>query len=121
MSKKPARLQLSRRKGFNLQALSRATNGREAVNVARPGDLGNPFIVGKHGTRAECVDMQRGLMAGYLCISIDRECIDAQRKHLRFVRNNREKMRGKNVGCWCKGKPCHGDTLLEVFNRRVRK
>jgi hypothetical protein len=119
--KKPVRLQLSRRKGFDLHAVSLATNGREAVNVARPGKLGNPFIVGKHGTRAECVAMHRGLLAGYLCISIDRECIDAQREHRAFVKENRERFRGWNVACWCRGEPCHGDTLLEAFNRRVRK
>ena len=32
---KPVRLQISRRKGFDLQALSIATNGLPAVNVAR--------------------------------------------------------------------------------------
>jgi len=119
--RKPVRLQLSRRKGFDLHALSKATNGRDVVIVARPGTMGNPFIVGKNGTRAECVDMHRKLMAGYLCISVDRECIEAQREHLGHVRRDRELYRGRNVACWCKGAPCHGDTLLEIFNRRVRK
>jgi hypothetical protein len=119
--KKPVRLHLSRKKGFNLQALSRATNGREAVNVARPGKLGNPFIVGKHGTRAECVEWHRKLATRLIYTSIDYECTDAQREHLTFVRENSERFRGRNVACWCKGEPCHGDTLLEVFNRRVRK
>lgn len=40
---KPVRLQLSRRKGFDLQALSLATNGLAAVNISRPGKWGNPF------------------------------------------------------------------------------
>jgi hypothetical protein len=119
--KKPTRLQLSRKKGFDLHTLSLATNGREVVNVSRPGKLGNPFIVGKHGTRAECVDMHQKLLAGYLCLSVDEECIDAQRAHHAFVNENRERYRGMNVACWCRGKPCHGDTLLEVFNRKVRK
>lgn len=43
MTLTPVRLQLSRKKGFDLQALSRATNGLPAVNVARPGKWGNPF------------------------------------------------------------------------------
>jgi hypothetical protein len=119
--KKPVRLRLSRKKGFNLQALSRATNGRDAVNVARPGKLGNPFIVGKHGTRAQCVAFHERLLAGYLCVSVDRECVKAQRKHLRYVKANIERLRGMNVACWCEGKPCHGDTLLDVANRRARK
>lgn len=39
----PVRLRLSRAKGFDLQAVSIATNGLPAVNVARPGKWGNPF------------------------------------------------------------------------------
>lgn len=39
---RPVRLQLSRKRGFNLQALSLATNGLPAVNVARPTRFGNP-------------------------------------------------------------------------------
>lgn len=39
----PVRLQLSRAKGFSLQALSIATNGLTAVKVTRPGPWGNPF------------------------------------------------------------------------------
>ncbi len=40
---RPVRLRLSRAKGFNLQAHSLATNGLEAVNVAR-GPAGNGAI-----------------------------------------------------------------------------
>lgn len=43
---KPVRLQLSRRKGFNLQALSLATNGLPAVSVAKPSKWGNPCRIG---------------------------------------------------------------------------
>ena len=37
----PVRMRLSRAKGFNLQAASRAINGLPAVNCARPGKWGN--------------------------------------------------------------------------------
>jgi hypothetical protein len=39
----PVRMQLSRAKGFNLQAASLALNGLAAVKVTRPGKFGNPF------------------------------------------------------------------------------
>jgi hypothetical protein len=39
----PVRLRLSRAKGFDLQATSRALNGLPAKSVARPGPWGNPF------------------------------------------------------------------------------
>ena len=58
----PVRLQLSRRAGFNLQAASHARNGLDAVHVARPGPWGNPFIVGKHGDAAYCVDLYKACL-----------------------------------------------------------
>lgn len=55
----PVRLTLSRRKGFRLQAASRAINGLAAVTVARPGRWGNPFVIGRDGNQAECVAQYR--------------------------------------------------------------
>jgi hypothetical protein len=43
----PVRLTLSRNRGFDLQALSLATNGLLAVVVARPTKWGNPFVIGE--------------------------------------------------------------------------
>ncbi len=115
--KKPMRLRLSRRKGFDLAAWSRELNRRRAINASRPGRLGNPFIVGQHGTRAQCVALHARLLAGYLCVSVDRDCIEAQKRHRTYVAANRRRFRGFNVACWCSlDGPCHGDTLLEVFN-----
>ena len=51
---RPVRIQLSRRKGFKMQTLSRKFNGLDAVKVSRPGRWGNPFVVStrlKPGTR----------------------------------------------------------------------
>ena len=25
-------------------------------------------------------------------------------------------LKGKNIGCWCKPEPCHGDILVELIN-----
>jgi hypothetical protein len=113
--RKPIRLRLSRAKGFDLQAHSRA-----AVNVARPGRWGNPFVVGKHGTRAECVDLYTKLLAGYLCISVDRDTVEAQRTSRAFVKRNLWRLRGKNLACWCRGKPCHADVLHKIANKKAR-
>lgn len=49
MTIKPVRLQLSRKKGFDLQALSVATNGLQARSVARPGPFGNWLCIGNPG------------------------------------------------------------------------
>src|SRR5690242_15658496 len=110
---KPVRLQLSRRKGFNLQALSREANGLGAVNVARPGPWGNPFVVGEDGTRAECVRLYAILMAGNICLTTKASSM-WQKRARDYVLKHREELRGKNLACWCKGGPCHADILLEI-------
>jgi hypothetical protein len=65
----PVRLRLSRARGFDLQAASRALNGLPALNVARPGPLGNPFVVGHDGDRAECVRLFEVLLGGYIALT----------------------------------------------------
>lgn len=117
MTERPIRLRLSRAKGFDLQAASRALNGLPALNVARPGSWGNPFVVGKHGTRADCVHQHAALMHGWLSLGTDDDCFAAQRAALAVARAEASRMAGQNVACWCDLKgPCHGDTLLALFN-----
>jgi hypothetical protein len=113
---RPVRLQLSRRKGFNLQTHSRAYNGLEAVNVARPGKWGNPFIVGQHGKRDYCVALFIHMFEGLLCISVDHECVEAQKAYPKTERMFKE-LKGKNLACWCHAGPCHADVLLELANK----
>ncbi|RVK61911.1 DUF4326 domain-containing protein [Sinorhizobium meliloti] len=116
---KPVRLQLSRRAGFSLQETSTATNGLEAVHVGRPGPWGNPFIVGKDGDAAYCVDLYKALLAGFLRVGADPD-IAALERTRRFVAENVDELRGKNLACWCKpGAPCHADVLVEVANRPI--
>jgi hypothetical protein len=106
---KPQRIQLSRRKGFNLQAVSLALNGLPAVNCARPSRWGNPFVVQfdphpdySPQTREDAVKMfiaqyDKGLMR----IKI------------------RNELRGKNLACWCSASDmCHADVLLRIANER---
>ena len=124
----PVRLRLSRAKGFSLQALSLATNGLPAVNVARPGPFGNLWRVGDpvydgitsrkraHGlTQQEAVDRHARSCAGDMGATINA-------------------LRGKNLACWCRlcpahamtglpfdqecadCEPCHGTTLGRVSN-----
>ena|ERR1700761_944153 len=98
MPKPPERLRLSRRAGFNLQALSHATNGRSAVNVARPSRWGNPYRIAEYGRAAAIALFERDLA-----------CADG---------TGFEFLRGKNLACWCApGDLCHADTLLARVNR----
>lgn len=112
---KPVRLRLSRAKGFDLQAHSLATNGLPAVNVARPGPWGNPFVVGIDGDRAECVRLHRLVMGGFLVFTskaVPSKQVEAEN----YARSHIVDLRGKNLACWCglDGGPCHANTLLEI-------
>lgn len=117
---KPQRIQLSRRKGFNLQEHSRAVNGLEAVKVDRTTKWGNPYRVGEFGTRAECVEALRMLVTSYRSADADRE---KQNEWLRHMHLHIEDLRGKNLACWCplpedgEEDMCHAAVLLEIANR----
>jgi len=92
----PARIQLSRRRGFNLQQHSHDLNGLAAVNVARPGRWGNPFTVENSG-RVDAVLRFACEIAPLLPVA---------------------ELRGKNLACWCApGASCHADILLDLANK----
>jgi hypothetical protein len=97
---RPVRLQLSRAKGFDLQSLSRATNGLEVVNCARPGPWGNPFKVSNTG-RVSAVMRFACEVAPLLDVT---------------------PLRGKNLACWCQSdEECHVDILLDLANPEFAK
>ena len=102
---KPVRIQLSRKKGVNLQEHSRSINGLEAVNVARPSKWGNPYKIGtclipdaQAATQTFAANLPLGKIRGI------------------------DELRGKNLACWCKlpapGETdwCHAAVLLREAN-----
>jgi hypothetical protein len=120
------RLQLSRRAGFNLQKLSRATNGLPAVSVARPGRLGNPFVVapdvGGHmwrvvgpDGRTLAVCAARPAAHGEAVAFFRAWLLEDAQAALRELGRATIAGRPSNVACWCAADwPCHGDVWLEV-------
>ena len=120
---KPQRLQLSRRKGFDLQAASRALNGLPAVKVDRTTRFGNPYVIGEPVDRKQvrrwgwnfspqglcvvCATADEAVARFWHCLHWDEAIHD-------FVR---EQLGGKNVACWCGfDAVCHGDPLLVIAN-----
>lgn len=102
------RVQLSRRKGWRIPA--------NTIIVSRPGPWGNPFVVGTHGTRAECVDLFRKLLGGYVCITRG-VAPGIQEMYLKHATASIRKLRGKHLACWCPlSAPCHADVLLAIAN-----
>jgi uncharacterized protein YqeY len=69
------------------------------VYIGRPSKWGNPFEIGKDGTREEVIQKYHDwvLTQPHLVCSL-------------------HELSGKTLGCWCKPKPCHGDALIQLIN-----
>jgi hypothetical protein len=73
------------------------------IYVGRPSKWGNPFEIGKDGTR--------------------KEVIEKYRKHILNspdLMNDLHELDGKTLGCWCHPLPCHGDVLVELLSEVKR-
>lgn len=66
------------------------------VYIGRGSIWGNPFVIGKHGTRAEVIEQYEA----YLLDSPE-------------LFSKVSTLRGKTLGCFCKPQPCHGDVLAK--------
>lgn len=71
------------------------------VYIGRGSRWGNPFIIGVHGTREECIMQFKELL-----------------KNNKELYNDIYKLEGKVLGCHCKPKNCHGDVYCDILNRR---
>ncbi|ADC73234.1 conserved hypothetical protein (plasmid) [Thioalkalivibrio sp. K90mix] len=74
-----------------------------SVYIGRPSRWGNPFVVGRDGTREEVV-------ARY------REWLLARPEKMEAARRE---LRGRDLVCFCAPKACHGDVLIEIANPEV--
>lgn len=68
------------------------------VYIGRPSKWGNPYEIGRDGTREEVIQKYREYAEGFSIAVIRRE------------------LGGKVLGCWCAPKACHGDVLAEMAN-----
>jgi hypothetical protein len=111
----PRRVQLSRAPGWRMP--------ENTVKVDRTTRWGNPFVVGRDGTQAECVEAF-GWLAGEEA-SLDAMArvlvppggLRATETMLAELKADPAPLRGKNLACWCGlDKPCHADVLLRLVN-----
>lgn len=70
------------------------------VYIGRPSKWGNPFVIGRDGTREEVVAKYKKLARN------NKKLCEAAKKELR----------GKTLVCFCKPLACHGDILEEIAN-----
>ena len=72
------------------------------IYIGRPSIWGNPFEIGRDGTRKEVI-----------------------KKHMKYPKKNKdllsrmEILRGKKLGCFCKPKACHGDNYVKLLERET--
>jgi hypothetical protein len=69
------------------------------VLIDRTTKWGNPFRIGKDGSREEVIKKYEQWI----------------RKHPRLLKCLPE-LKGKILGCWCKPEACHGDVLIKLIN-----
>lgn len=69
------------------------------IYIGRPSSWGNPFTIGRDGTREEVIEKFRQ--------SLTPEMIQRCKKELK----------GKVLGCWCAPKACHGDVLAKIADQ----
>jgi hypothetical protein len=68
-------------------------------------------------TPEQRVELFKRLLSGQLCISLGKECADAQIEYVRNAVANIHELRGKDLACTCPiGAPCHADVLLDLAN-----
>jgi hypothetical protein len=67
------------------------------IYIGRPSKWGNPFMIGRDGTREEVIEKYKKYVV--------------TQTHL--IRDLVE-LKDKVLGCWCKPKACHGDVLIEM-------
>ena len=69
------------------------------VYIGRPSKRGNPFVIGRDGTRDDVI-------ARYEVWLLEQpELVDAL-----------PELTGKTLGCWCAPRACHGDVLARLAN-----
>lgn len=104
----PDRIQRRRAKGWRLP--------EGAVCVDRSTPWGNPFVVGRDGTAAECVELYRAMLSGLICVTTH-ATVPEQRAARQHVLEHLPELRGRPLACWCRRwLPCHADVLLEIAN-----
>lgn len=69
------------------------------VYIGRPSKWGNPFSIGKDGTRDEVIKKYKDYFLSNKELLADIE-----------------ELRGKNLVCYCKPQACHGDVLKAALD-----
>ena len=70
------------------------------IYIGRPSKWGNPFSIGKDGSREEVIAKYHD----YIMLKPE-------------LLADLPELKGKVLGCWCSPHACHGDILVELANK----
>lgn len=70
------------------------------VYIGRPSKWGNPFEIGRDGSRKDVIEKYRAYLLNNPSLLSDLH-----------------ELKGKVLGCWCAPASCHGDVLVEMANK----
>ena len=87
-------------KVLNARKVGNRSDGSR-VYIGRPSKWGNPFAIGRDGSRADVIAKYRAWIV-------------AQPDLMGAL----EELRGRDLDCWCAPLACHGDVLADLANRR---
>lgn len=75
-----------------------------SIYIGRPSKWGNPFVIGADGNRKDVLDKYEN----YLRANVElMACI--------------HELEGKNLVCWCRPVPCHGDVIIKILEELNRE
>lgn len=72
----------------------------DCVYVGRGSQFGNPYRIGRDGTRKQVIEKYRALVNGDPSLQA----------------SIRTQLRGKSLVCFCHPLPCHAQVLAEIAN-----
>lgn len=88
-----------RRSPSGTRVINIRTHGQPDVYIGRPSMWGNPFKIGRDGTREQVIEKYRDHVIG-------------EPRLMALLPT----LRGKTLGCYCKPLACHGDVLVELVD-----
>lgn len=72
----------------------------DAVYIGRPSKWGNPYVVGRDGTRNEVITKFKEYLA----------------RSPQLVADIKAELKDKDLVCHCRPLRCHGEVILEIAN-----
>jgi hypothetical protein len=73
---------------------------KDDVYIGRGSKFGNPFVIGKDGSRDEVIEKYENYL----------------NEHPELITLAMKELKNKNLVCFCAPQRCHGDILLEIAN-----